>query len=307
MSNPHINEEQLFLYLIHELSFQEMADIEYHLDRCDECRIRSMQMKQWLGLFHQESLYHTENESLIRARNRFKALLGKQAAKKRTQFFEAILSRIPSRIETKRLVTAMCFLIAGIFVGHYFWPIGFRASNRALLTELASASAGSFRIIPSETHPDRIEIRFLNQNEKRIQGEIQDPDIQTLLAYALMTDERDNLRLRSMDMIQTVSHNETVEEALLHTLANDPNPGLRYRAIKLLKHFPINDKMKSLLIRVLFQDTNPGIRIQVTEKLIQSNDPEIQSILEKRAEKDEYIQYVLDAEKSRQALNVRRE
>lgn len=110
-----------------------------------------------------------------------------------------------------------------------------------------------------------------------------------------------------MKMIQNVSHNETVEEALLHTLASDPNPGLRYRAIKLLKQFPLNEGMKRLLIRVLFQDLNPGVRIRVTEKLIQSDDPEIQLLLRKRAEKDEYVRYVLEAEKSSRPLNISRE
>jgi len=308
MEKNHITQEKIFLYLTNELSVQEMANIEDHLEVCEPCRNRSLQMTQWIQIFNQESLYNTEDEPLIRARNRLKSQLQKNAVqKRRAGFLETLFLRIPSYIETRWLVTAACFMIGGVLIGHYFWPKWQGTSNEALITELASAKAGSIRIIPSETHPDHIEIRFLNQNENKVRGEVQDPDIQTLLAYTLMTDERDHLRLRLMDMIQTVSHNETVEEALLHTLVNDPNPGLRYRAIKLLKQFPINDKMKQLLIRVLFQDANPGVRIQVTEKLIQCSDPKIQSILKKRAEKDEYVQYILDSQKSKQTLNVSRE
>ena len=87
----------------------------------------------------------------------------------------------------------------------------------------------------------------------------------------------------------------------------DPNPGMRYRAIKLLKQLPLNSTMKDLLIRVLFHESNPGVRMLVAEKLLHSGDQEILPILEQRAEKDEYVQYVLDAEKARETVSVSRD
>ena len=114
-----------------------------------------------------------------------------------------------------------------------------------LLSLLRSAPAGSVQVIPSSSTPGQVEFRFRQQNETTVEGSVHDPQVQTALAYALMNEEKENLRIRTMDLIQPVSQNETVEGALLHTLTEDPNPGMRYRAIKLLQQLPLNSKMIS--------------------------------------------------------------
>ncbi|MFC1569738.1 HEAT repeat domain-containing protein [bacterium] len=308
MLNQHIIQERFLAYLMNELSFEEMAEIESHIEQCQDCRIHCGEMEKWINLISQDEVFEIDKESLIRARNRFAGTFQEQALKKlKKGFWNSIIRYIPSHIETKRLAMAMAIFIGGLFLGRYVWPTFYGTPTQDILAALQTSPSGTYQIIPSVTDPDQVEFRLRNYQEKTFQGNIQDPEIQTALAYTLMTEERDNVRLRTMDMIQSVSQNETLETALLHTLINDPNPGMRYRAIKLLSQLPINSNMKNLLVRVLVRESNPGVRMQAAEKLLQSQDPDVIPILEQRAKKDEYVQYVLESANTRQALSVSHE
>lgn len=304
MSKKHIPEEQLFNYIMNDLPLEKCADIENHLELCTECRNHKTRMTRYLQLLKNESIYEADEDALIRSRNRLATKMEISTKKLSKWHPNRILSKIPSHIETRRLVWAAIIFTGGLCIGRFFWPVSVNRSNSDLLATLSSTPAENYRIIQSSTNPAEVEVYLKSIEEQTLRANINDPDIQTALAYALLNEKNDNSRFQTMDLIRFVSQNETVEAALLETLANDPNPGLRYRAIKLLKHFPLNEKMKNLLIRVLFQDTNPGVRIQVTEKLIQSNDPDVMPLLKKRAEKDEYVQYVLDAADTKQALSI---
>jgi hypothetical protein len=305
MLKQHPTEEHLFSYVMEELSLSEMADIESHLENCPGCQKQIEQLETWRRVFSDESHYDPEPDSLIRSRNRFEVLLQQRPVKKRkSRIWEKLGLIIPSHIETRQLATAVLFMAVGIFAGRMLWPEKPSQPAADLLGMLRSAPAGSVQVIPSAVNPGQVEFRFRQLNETAYEGSVHDPQIQTALAYALMNEEKENLRLRTLDLIQPVSQNDTVEGALLHTLTDDPNPGMRYRAIKLLQQLPLNSKMKELLIRVLFQESNPGVRMLVAEKLLNSTDPEVRPILEQRAEKDEYIQYVLDAENARERVSL---
>ena len=304
MLKQHPTEESLFAYVMEELSLSEMADIESHLDNCSHCQEQIKQLQRWQQIFSDESHYDPEADSLIRSRNRFEVFIQQKPVNKRKFVFWKNLGQlIPSHIETRRFAAAVLFMALGLFAGRTLWPEKPRSSPD-LLSLLRSAPAGSVQVIPSASTPGQVEFRFRLLNETTVEGSVHDPEVQTALAYALMNEEKENLRIRTMDLIQPVSQNETVEGALLHTLTDDPNPGMRYRAIKLLQQLPLNSKMKELLIRVLFQESNPGVRMLVAEKLLNSKDPQVRPILEQRAEKDEYVQYVLDAENARERVSV---
>jgi hypothetical protein len=308
MLKQHPTEEHLFSYLMEELSLSEMADIESHLENCPDCQKQMEQLEAWRQIFSNESHYDPEPDSLIRSRNRFEVFMQQRPVKKRkSRFWEKLGLLIPSHIETRQLATAILFMVLGVFAGRTLWPERPAQPAADLLSMLRSAPAGSIQVIPSAVNPGQVEFRFRQLNETAYEGSVHDPQIQTALAYALVNEEKENVRMRTLDLIQPVSQNETVESALLHTLTNDPNPGMRYRAIKLLLQLPLNSKMKELLIRALFQESNPGVRMLVAEKLLNSADPEVRPILEQRAEKDEYIQYVLDAENAREVVSVNRD
>jgi len=307
MSTEHLSENKIMAYLMEEASLQDITDIELHLENCEACRNQVRDTERMIRLFHEDTLFDSEENALIRARNRLENRLHAGRARKHDGgFFQRLFAAIPSHIETRQLAAAVLFTVIGIFIGHHFHP-PFQTGNRTdLLSALKDAPAGTVRVIPSGTDQD-VQFHFRNTEESTYRGRISDPEIQTALAYTLLSSNEENLRIRSMDLIQTVSHNETVESALLHTLINDPNPGMRYRAIKLLSRLPINSNMKNLLVRVLFRESNPGVRMQAAEKLLQSQDPDVLPILEQRAKKDEYIQYVLEAADTRKALEVSHE
>ncbi|MBN1782907.1 HEAT repeat domain-containing protein [bacterium] len=302
MSVKHLSEDQTLSYALNTCNFQEMAEIESHLENCPECRARCDQAGKWAGLFGRREIFPVEEENLIRARNRLDAGLQKSPAQARKSLAAFLNIRIPSHIRTRHLAMAALLFIGGMLAGHYMRP-GQTDPQTSLLAALQSGNP-DFRIIRSETDPNQVEIRLRSMEEKAYRGDIRDPEIQKALAYSLISEERDNVRMQTLDMIQLASQNETTENALLNTLANDPNPGMRYRAVKLLKQFPVNDEMIDLLIRVLFQESNPGVRIQVTETLLRSGDPEVLPVLRKKAEKDEYVRYVLEAAETEKALSV---
>jgi hypothetical protein len=297
MKQSHILDDQLLLYFLNELSPPEREKVESHLHTCRRCQTLLKRETGFLQLMRNQPQQDPGEPLLEKCRNQLRNRLREEASRKARKksllnFGEYITSRVP----VKQLATVAVVFLFGLVLGRLLPHRGIEkdfSSRDAILAIQSSMPISNFRVAPSYEKPDWIEIRFQAVQEKRLQGSLQDPDIQYALSYALMNEPKDAIRLKTVGLLEEGTQIELIQEALIHTLEKDKNPGIRLKAIKVLRTLPLNDSIKKILIYALFKDPNPGIRIEATDALNQMADPQIRSILQSKARDDEYMRALL--------------
>ena len=297
MKQQHIPHDQLFLYHMKELPHRERKSIEVHLRTCRQCQAVLEHEKRFLQILTRQSRQEPTEELLQACRNRLRVHLQEESRfKSRKLSWLNIREYVTIRIPVKQLATVIAIFLFGVVLGRF---LSLRdsyqglSSKEAILALQSSMPIGDLQVVPSGEKPGQVEIRFQALQEKRIQGSLNDPDIQYALAYALVNAPHDNIRLKSVQLLQDFPQDESVQSALIHALEKDRNPGIRLKAIRLLKTLPVNDRIKKILVSALFKDSNTGVRIEAANALSQSDDPDILPILQKKAADDDYIKTLI--------------
>ena len=291
MKNAHTPTKKLFLYALDELRPDEKALVAAHIENCESCArlIEAQQavirrMESYPRLLPAESLLWAARQRL---RN---ALLGEARRREdRLIEFGARRSR-PSPV--LRLATAGAFLMLGIVIGRFSFS-GMGATVSPVVALSSAPTVTNFRIEPSIEKDHHVEIRFRAVQDFTLRGNVNNPDIQFALAYALVNDRRDNIRLQTVDLLETSGYTESVQGALLHAVERDENPGVRLKAVRLLKNLPLNESIKQILISALFQDPISGIQREAADALTRFEDPDVLAVLQKKAEDDEYMKFLI--------------
>ena len=122
----------------------------------------------------------------------------------------------------------------------------------------------------------------------RIEGSRNDPNIQKLLAYALMEANNPGTRLHSAKIMEGMSSNgHEILDALIYSVKNDVNPGVRLKASRALKNYPLDDDIRNTCIFVLQNDESPAIRMEAIQILGNDNNQITQTALRNAARNDE--------------------
>jgi len=133
-----------------------------------------------------------------------------------------------------------------------------------------------------------------------VKGSPDDPAIQKLLAYALVTEPNAGIRIQTVNTLAGSPHPEIdaeIRTALLDVVQFDTNPGVRKQALQGLTRFPMDGDIKRALLLVLANDPNEGLRIDAINALLPAeaergqDDPDILNVLRTRMqyENNNYI------------------
>ena len=307
MKPNHTNFHRLLLYLLGELPPEEKKNVDKHLRTCRQCEKLMEEGKTLLRLMRQHTQPEPSDPLLEECRTHLRERIREESVRKtRQRLWTNIWDHIPFQIPTKQLVTATVLFLFGLILGR-FLPNGGGPSQDAVRALQSSIPVGSFRVIPTEGQSDQVEIRFETVQEKILRGSLQDPDIRYVLSYALMNEPKDNIRLRTVDLLEEASKDKSVQKALIQTLKNDENPGVRLKALNVLKTLPVNENIKRSLLYTFFMDANSGVRIQAADALNQMGDPGIRSILQNKAGEDEYLRALISKTRKEKPVSVSRE
>jgi HEAT repeat protein len=148
-----------------------------------------------------------------------------------------------------------------------------------------------------ETDPatGAVQLGFLASRQFHLQGQVSDPRIQQLLAYALVNAKNPGVRLRAVSAIETASSRlprGEIQNALIAALKTDPNVAVREKALLSLRQYPLNPAIQEALIQVLLYDENAKLRIEAISSLeiavaeMPVVDPDLRDALENRVESD---------------------
>jgi len=199
------------------------------------------------------------------------------------------------------IAVAAATLVLGIILGNF---IGGPDGTGYIDTPLASAnfdellknqSLTDIRIEQVDPTSGKLVISAARKDNLTLTGNISDPEIQKVLAYALMSDQNPGTRLRSVKLMEGVTSSDAVQQALISSVLNDENQGVRQRALRALAQYPINDDLRNTYLNVISNDPSPALRIEAIQILMQDEDPRTRTAVlnASEEEKNETIQDIV--------------
>jgi reverse gyrase len=300
--------DRLQLMLYDELSTQDRQDIEKHIEECAECQAELEELKKFHSVLAQHTPSFVTDTLLQEARRELRGALRSERLKQ--SIWEKLAERV--RIFTlpqyKIAFGAVGALAVGLFLGYLLFSprLGGREIQQ-LPTQAAKETTqplgGNTQItnvhfVSSDPTSGEVEFTFDAVKPVHMKGSVNDPDIQKVLAYALLNEQNPGVRLRSVDAIgseqlKPAGAERDIKRTLIAALKSDKNPGVRKEALAVLQKFPFDEEVKQAFLDVLMYDANSGLRIAAINALEDARgenlplDPEVLKVFKQKMQSDD--------------------
>lgn len=293
----------LQLSLFGELKSEEQIILKEHLLVCEECRAELEDQKNLLELLSGKKKPIVDEKVLSEARYQLRGAL--RSAQSHKNILNSAAEGI-SQLFTNPLKFAfsgIALLVLGIIIGSLFFSKSAETQfsnqqngeNRfASMSEDISIS--NVRFIDSDASDGEVEFTFQASRPVRLKGNVNDPQIQSVLTYSMLNEQNPGSRLNSINAMDTeisTNYDDDVKNALITVVMTDENPGVRREALKLMGKFPYDESIKQTLLYVVANDTVSGLRIEALNSLIEAgnkgyklNNSEI-NLFKEKLQKDE--------------------
>jgi hypothetical protein len=254
--------------------------LQSHLDACIECRKEKERLEKFreLATVHRPTVLSEEMLLQARRERRVSAALRNE----RGRSFESIFGGLfvsPLR----SAVAGVVLLIVGLGVGFF----AFRSSdheNRRMPLEFGLARISddspepsamriqNLRFIRRDVKTGEVEVEFDAVAPISVKGNVDDENIQRILARALVSESNTGMRLRAASMISDPTSrrsdvDQNVKIALISALKYDENLGVRKEALAVLRNYLPDDDAMGAIVYVLNHEKNTGLRIAAINSL----------------------------------------
>jgi len=272
----------LQLSLYGELKSEEQLILKEHLQSCEECRTELEDQKNLLELISGKKKLNVDEKVLSAARYQLRGALRSEHSNKK--FIEPLVFSITQFFTTplKFAVVGATMLLFGILIGSLLFSessgeeLTMQNGNENRFASLnENINISNLRFIDSDATDGEVEFTFQASRPVRLKGKVNDPQIQSVLTYAMLNEQNPGSRLNSinaMDTKQIVEDDPEVKNALVTVVMTDKNPGVRREAMKLMSKFPYDDNIKQALLYVITNDTVSGLRIEALNSIIEAGD-----------------------------------
>jgi len=258
---------------VYEELFDEQKNLLFeHIKNCPECRLEYDEAKRTVSLLNRKLQLEPTGSQLKTSRAELHHRLVLLTQPRYHQNWGARLWKIISLDFTPgfRLATATALFIIGIIVGNLFFNTGdseFEFDHKST-SELNPANISNIESVQYNPITRQVSIKLSTINDMTIEGGVEEPAIQDLLAQTLLNDNRPNIKLKTVNALQNTSNmNEKLINSLRKVIDKEENPGIRLKAVKLLTSIPIKEVLSQVLVSVFLNDSNSAIRIQAFKKL----------------------------------------
>jgi hypothetical protein len=267
--------ERLHLFVFGETTAEERALIETHLRGCAECRADLAALRRLADVTRLPELSSGPDELMLReARSQLRAAL--RAARLRPGFADRVRGFISGPGMLRPAFAGLALVLAGLVIGRATggwmpFPPGAQQSERyAGGTQHGEQRIGQVRFAELPGAPGEFEFTYDQVTPMRVRGTINDPQIQRLLARALVGDDNPGVRLRAVSAIPSRparQADQEVKAALILALKTDPNAGVRKEVLSVLRRLPADLSIRDALLHTLLYDANPGLRVAAVNGL----------------------------------------
>ncbi|MEJ2078769.1 MAG: HEAT repeat domain-containing protein [Acidobacteriota bacterium] len=266
-------QEMIVLRLYGELSSEDEARLDAHLLSCASCREEAADCSK---LFRALEEYGpiVPADDLVDARERLLLRLPRTRTRRSAagnRESGRLISWLTSGYTFARAGAAAGLLCVGFFLGYLLFSSGQTGTGLpGLLDPFRSKdlSISSVRFEQQDPESRSVVLSFKVAREVRLEGDLDDPRIQRILAYSLISEDNAGVRLRAVNAIGTEGKpdGETVA-ALIAAMKTDPNPAVRNQALIALRRYPLSTDIKRAFADVLLQDKNARLRIEAIDAL----------------------------------------
>ncbi len=262
-----------------DLSEEEKHLLADHLNTCEQCRTELEQQKYFLKMLNKSQNIKVSDNLLSEARAQLRGALRSEKFKNYSvsslsDWIVSFFSSPPKFALGSLILLAAGFVLGGIFYSKQEVII---RNNEEPFTK-SSFSQSDTRItnlqfIDSDLNDGKIEFTFDAVKRVKLDGQVNDPEIQNILTYAMLNEQNPGSRLNSislMDSYGNVSADEEIMDALITVIMTDQNPGVRMEALKLVSKFNYDESLKQAYLHVLLNDSSSALRITSLNALIKA-------------------------------------
>jgi anti-sigma factor RsiW len=277
------------LYFYGELPSDEEDRVEAHLHECAACareldRLGSLsEALSRRSIDLPASLLEDCRADLHAAIQGGAPLLKPQAKGPWTLFLEAMAATFSGFSRLRVPAAALAMLALG-FLGARFTSFGRNWTQGPVDPDNTIATVRSVQ--PDGT--GGVQITLDETHARTVSGPTNSPQIQKLLLAAFHQNNPD-VRVESVNLLQTGTDTADVRDALLSALEHDPNAGVRLKALDKLKPLALaaDPEVRKTLARVLLTDDNAAIRLQVVDLMTTRRDEAMVGAMQNAIQREE--------------------
>ena len=270
----------LQLSLYGEITSEEQSELEAHLKQCEECRSELEQQRNILSFISGAGEGKIDETLLLEARTQLRGAIRNE--RRHESFFEMMFNYLSDFITMpyRVAISGIALLLIGFTAGYLFFgnsgvkpnEVSQKPDNGFSLTH-DNGAIRNLTFIDSNPFDGEVEFTFDAVKPMKLKGSVDDPQIQSILTYAMLNEQNPGARLNSinaMNQEQPAKLDKDVKNALITVLITDKNLGVKREALKLMKKFPYDEDIKQALIYVLANDTSSGLRIEAINALAEN-------------------------------------
>jgi hypothetical protein len=246
-------ERMIPLLLYHELTELQAHEINEHLAACETCR-KNLDTTRSLHTLLGRHPSPVVQEAVIREARSEGLAAVRSAARGRRALFPGLSA---PAFRWVFATGSVGFIAAAFIAGRLTAPA----------PDLPFSSEGDVRVTNIRLSGDAgrtIEATFDLVKPVRVRGSIDDPQVQKVLASALVNAENPGVRLRAVSGVASgdaMPSDREVRTALMLAARRDPNDAVRKEALQALLRYPPGREIRDVLLEVLTHDPNAGLRI----------------------------------------------
>jgi hypothetical protein len=278
---PHNDYKKMIrLALYSELDADEQKKLEDHLSSCEECRKEIETQRNFLNIISDSEKKEIDDTLLHDARTQLRGALrierGKRMFDLKNIFNLFDFVNPPYRLAIVGVTT----LVIGFFMGYLLINpspeiryIGTSDNGSESVFYQQDVKISNITFIDSDASDGEVEFRFEAVKPMHFKGSVDDPNVQSVLTYAMLNEQNPGSRLNSINAM--VSENKMTSDpelknALITVAITDKNPGVKREALNLLKKLPYDENIKQAYIYILTNDTSSALRITAINALFET-------------------------------------
>jgi hypothetical protein len=292
-------EEWLQLSLYHELSQHEQGLLENHLETCTQCRSDLHELKTLHNTLTHRRLAVEQESFLQEVRRDLRLRI--HADGMHRSLWEKIKGAVDEFLAPpiQAALGGIAVLAIGILIGYYIlaspserMPLQLQTAGMPSAMEAGESQISNLRFLDRDGKTGNVEFTFETITPVRIRGNVNDEDVQKVLARALVSNQNVGTRLRAVSMIGTQTDQKqagapaidaAVKSALITALLYDRNLGVKREALSVLRNYLPDPIVVRAFLDVLAKENNTGLKIAAINSLDLSkyeNQPMNREILE---------------------------
>jgi len=297
-------QEWLQLYLYDELSEDEKKLLVQHLNTCDKCRAELEQLQSFHKILMSYQPSQISEKLLQKARNDLQVKIYEYS--KRKNIWRYIADAM-NYLLTPKVQVAIGGVVVGILIGYFVFRFqgekifGLKQTSTSVM-EAGESRLTNIRFLERNAQTGDVEFSFDAVVPMHVRGNVDDENIQKVLARIAVSEENIGTRLRAVGMLGMKSEEvykgkpeleNEIKLALITVLLHDENLGVRREALNALKQYLPDTSVVRAFLTIIRNEKNVSLKIaainaiNISELKNQPLGREIIELLKQKAQSDE--------------------